>query len=267
MKFDLFISDFDWTLGCAPDVIDEGTVKAIKDYEKRGGKFCIATGRSFSSIKDICAKYGLKCVVACFQGAKIADLATDETLFEGGLDYKLAAKIAEEIEQDGVPVIAWVDDVLYYSVDSYYSDMYKNTEKVYYRRVKNVAKEVLSTARPVAKVCAVCEDCKTEELTARYAAKYGGLCTINSGSKRLIEAINPEYGKDFAVRFIAKKLGVSADKIIAAGDSTNDLEMAGKEWYFAAVGDAAESLKEKADEVTVPFNLNPVKVLLEKYCL
>lgn len=267
MKFDLFISDFDWTLGCAPDVIDEGTVKAIKEYEKKGGKFCIATGRSYSSIKDICNKYGLKCIVACFQGAKIADLTTNETLFEGGLDYKLAAKIAEEIERDGVPVIAWVDDVLYYSVDSYYSDMYKTTEKVYHRRVKNVAKEVLKTARPVEKICAVCEDGKTEELTARYVEKYGNLCTVNSGSKRLIEAINPDLDKGFAVRFIAKTLGVSLDKVIAAGDSTNDLEMAGKEWYFAAVGDAAASLKEKADEVSVPFDENPVKALLEKYCL
>lgn len=267
MKYDLFISDFDWTLGCAPDIINEETVKAIKAYEEKGGRFCVATGRSYSSIKDICNKYGLKSVVACFQGAKIADLATDKTLFEGGLDYKLAAKISAEIESDGVPVIAWIGDVLYYSVDSYYSDMYKSTEKVYYRKVKNVAEEILKAARPVAKVCAVCREGQTDELTARYAARYRDVCTINSGTKRLVEAINPKLDKAFAVRYIAKFFGVAADRIIAAGDSSNDLEMAGKEWHFVAVGDAAESLKAKADEITVPFSLNPVKVLLEKYCL
>ena len=35
MKYKLFLSDFDWTLGLAPDFIEEETVKAIKEYQKK----------------------------------------------------------------------------------------------------------------------------------------------------------------------------------------------------------------------------------------
>ena len=44
MKFDLIISDYDWTLGTSPAEISEENLVAIKEFQNKGGKFAIVTG-------------------------------------------------------------------------------------------------------------------------------------------------------------------------------------------------------------------------------
>ena len=56
-------------------------------------------------------------------------------------------------------------------------------------------------------------------------------------------------------------------EVIAVGDSTNDVSLISGEWHGVAVGNAKETLKKVAKEVTVPFSEQPIKYLLEKYCL
>ncbi len=267
MKFDLFVADFDRTLGNAPDYIAPQTVDAIKEYQKKGGNFCIVTGRSFSSIKTICDKHQIDCMVGCFQGAVIAELKTQQKFLDKGLDCELAVKIINNVEQYGYPVIAWVDDTLIFSQDSYYSDMYQKVETVKVERVDCVYKSVQKKKKDVAKICLTCERDKTKEVIEKYCQKYEKECIINSGMDGLVEFISPKWNKGNAVKFIASKLGVSLDRVITVGDSTNDLELVKGVWHGVAVGDGEQSVKNVAKEITVEYKHNPVKVLLDKYCL
>ena len=51
MKYKLVISDYDGTLGCAPqNDIDAKTLSAIKKFQAKGGKFVVCTGRMFASV-------------------------------------------------------------------------------------------------------------------------------------------------------------------------------------------------------------------------
>jgi len=267
MRFDLFVADFDGTLGIAPAHIEEENVIAIKEYVKRGGKFVICTGRMFSSIRDICNKYGLNGVVMAYQGAMINDLATGESLFSGGIEYNMASKIASELKAEGIEVIMDIDDVLYYEKVTDYVDFYRNAVKVKGELVVDISKKILEEKKPVLKVSGICDADKAKILTDKYNKLYSGKLIINNGSPNLVEVVNPECAKGNALRFIANYYNVSYDKIIAVGDSTNDIEMINGEWHGVAVGDAMEELKKYAKEITVPFKENPVKYLLEKYCL
>ena len=106
-----------------------------------------------------------------------------------------------------------------------------------------------------------------KELTKKYSEIYKGQFLFNSGADFLLEVINPKFSKGNSVRFLANYYGVPLDQVIAVGDSTNDIELLSGEWRGVAVGDAKDELKAVADEITVPFEEQPVKVLLEKYCL
>ena len=97
MKYDLFISDFDGTLG-EKDRIDEKTVSAIKEYEKKGGIFTIVTGRSFASISGIAKKYGLKGKIVGFQGSLIADIESGTIYMQEGVPYEIALKISKILD-------------------------------------------------------------------------------------------------------------------------------------------------------------------------
>lgn len=267
MKYDLFVSDFDRTLGIAPGVINDETLEAVKRYIRTGGKFVICTGRMFSSIRGICLNYGLTGPVISYQGALINDIETGKTLFEGGIDCVLAAEAARKLLNEKVQTVADIDDVMYYEKNSDYLRHYTDAVGVGAVMVDDLASFVLKNGKKVQKVGAICDPETAALLTEKYSKEYEGRLIVNNGAPFLVEIINPDCGKDFAVRFLKEYYGIDYDKIIAIGDSTNDIGLLSGEWHGVAVGDASEELKKIADEITVDFENNPVKTLLEKYCL
>lgn len=265
MKFDLFVSDFDGTLGVAPDIITPQTVDAIKKYIKAGGKFVICTGRMFSSIKRICTKYGLNGIVIAYQGATIDDLTSGKRILEGGIDYKLASKVAYELLKDGMPACVDIEDVMYCEEESEYTEFHKEFAPVY--KINSIVDMINEKKKPVMKVVTTGETERIFELTKKYQAKYNDKLIVNNGSNRLMEIINPEYSKGSSVKFLSEYYNIPYEKIIAVGDSTNDIELVNGTWHGVAVADGREELKKIAKEITVPFKDDPVKVLLEKYCI
>lgn len=267
MKFDLFVTDFDGTLGTAPNNIEPSTVKAVKEYVKKGGKFVICTGRMYCSIREICLKYGLEGLVISYQGAMINDIKTGASLFQGGVDYKLAAEVAKNLLDEKIQTVVDIDDVLYYQERTSFADYYEKAVHVQGVLVDDIVKLTLEAKKPVQKVGGICEPETAARLTEKYKALYGDKLIINNGASRLIEIINPACCKGAAVEFLSKYYNVPYEKIITVGDSTNDMELIQGAWHGVAVGDAREELKAVAKEITVPYRGKPVKLLLEKYCL
>ncbi len=268
MKYDLFISDFDETLGHNQD-IDLETVEAIKEYTLKGGIFAVCSGRHFNHLKGILRKYQIEGIVAVCQGAEIRDIKTQNILLQGGIDYKTAAEIAKLLVIDGLHPNAYVDGTLYHQGYSPYAEHYKsmNTE-LPVKETLSLEKTILDFKQTVLKLTVFEEQNKIPSLIKKYTELFKGKIVFNSGGMSLLEVINPKYGKGRAVKFIADYYKIPLDKVIAVGDSTNDLELvSSKEWHGVAVGDAVEELKIKASEITVPFRDKPVKYLLEKYCL
>ena len=267
MKYDLFVADFDGTLGTAPDIIAPETVSAIKRYVEKGGIFAVCSGRMMSSILPICRKYGFKGLVVAYQGAMISDIETGENLFSGGIDVPVALKITTELVDLGLPVIADMDDIMYFQGSSEFIDLYEKVSKVKGVKVADIIGEISEQNKKVQKILGLCGPERTKALTARLQKEYEGSLLINNGAPVLVEAVSPTCSKRVAVEFLAKYYGVPQGKVIAVGDSTNDIELLSGAWHGVAVGDGCEELKNVADEITVPFKKQPVKVLLEKYCI
>lgn len=265
MKYRLFIADYDGTLG-GFEGINPDTVHAIKEYEKRGGKFVVCTGRMFKNIRDICERYGIADAVASYQGARINKRKSGRTLFAGKVPDDLAVEILNLVKTLPVKPAVLSDNRLYYSEDSAYIDMYKKAKIIELARVKDLA-ETVSSGVEALKINVICEGIGVSEFISRFSERYNGKLIVNSGGPNLAEFINPAASKGAAVRFLAKFYGVDYDEIIAVGDSTNDIELIRGEWHGVAVGDGREELKQIADEITVPYKDQPVKHLLEKYCL
>lgn len=266
MRYKLFIADYDGTLG-GVDGIRKETVNAIKEYEKRGGKFVVCTGRMFKSIRAICEMYDIADIVVSYQGARINERKSGKTLFTDKIANSLAAEILYSIK--GLPVKPAVlsSSGLYYSGDSAYVEMYKKAEIVDVKEVSDLAKAVEKNLFDALKVNVYCDGVSVSEFVKEFGEKYKGRAIVNSGGLNLAEFVNPAASKGVSVRFLAKYYGIGSDEIIAVGDSTNDIELINGAWHGVAVGDGAEELKKIADEIAVPYSEQPVKFLLEKYCL
>lgn len=268
MKYDLFISDYDGTLGVAPkNDIDQETRQAIAKFNDKGGIFVVCSGRETSSITRILREQKMQGLVVSFQGARITDIESGKVIYSGGLSAEKAVDVIEKVGDRGLTAIAYGETNVYAQKLTPYVEHYAKAVNLSVV-LTDIKEEILRQKENISKVCWVGDNDivnKTaEELNTIY--KGEGI-KLNSGAKNLLEAINPDCGKGVAVRFIANHYGIPLDKVIAVGDSTNDIDLLTGPWHGVAVGDGREELKAIADEITVPFEQKPVKTLLEKYCL
>ena len=209
----------------------------------------------------------LKGLVASFQGARITDIQSGKSIFEGGLSLERALEALDAVDSDELTAIAYGDSEIYVQRENMRTKFYKEAVglKCF---VTDVREYLKSRKNGLYKICWVGEDSLINSVCNKLNARYNGVgLKFNSGARGLLEAINPECGKGAAVRFLANYYGVKLDEVITVGDSTNDVDLVRGEWLGVAVGDGKDELKAVAKEITVPFKDKPVKVLLEKYCL
>ena len=272
MKYKLFITDYDGTLGHAPEnTIDSEVLEAINEYEKRGGKFVICTGRMFGSIKKICDKVGLGGIAVSYQGAVIKDIKTGESLFDGGVTPESAVKVVKELRKLGILICLYIDDHLYYEENSTHHIFIEKYQLLLDTKavlVDDLCEVVLKEGKNLGKICGLCP----EEEVKKYADQLNKALAdepvmFNSGARYLVECINAEHHKGNAVRFLSKHFNIPFDQIITVGDSTNDIGLVNGPWHGVAVGDGKQALKDVAKEITVPYSEKPVLHLLKKYCL
>ena len=268
MKYKLFISDYDGTLGVAPkNDIDAETLEAIREFKAKGGIFAVCSGRETSSITRICKDSGLDGLLVSFHGARISDIVSGKYIFEGGLDAKTAVKVLNDVEREGLVPLAYAGESFFYEKFNGYIDVYEKAIRLKGFETdvkKRIAEENIKTS----KICWLGEDSLVNKVAEEMNEVYKGKgVKFNSGAKNLLEAINEKCSKGAAVRFLANYYGISLEQVIAVGDSTNDIDLISGPWHGVAVGDGREELKAVADEITVPFDEKPVKTLLSKYCL
>lgn len=268
MKFDLFISDYDGTLGVAPkNNIDHETLDAINKFIAKGGVFVVCSGRETSSITRILKENGLKGLVASFQGARISDLESGKYLFNGGLDAQTAVKLLDDVKPFGLTALAYTEDGFFYDEFTPNIDVYEKAVRLK-GEVCDVRQRILKENYKASKICWLGDDKVVNQVAEKMNEKHNKLgVKFNSGARNLLEAINSNCGKGQAVKFIADYYKIPLDRVLTVGDSTNDIELIRGEWHGVCVGDGRDELKAVAKEITVPFEQKPVKVLLEKYCL
>ena len=292
MKYKMVVADFDGTLGTAPDHIEESTVAAIREYQRKGGRFVVCTGRMLSSIRPICLKYGLTGDVIAAQGAIAANILTGDIFYSSGIPPALALEVVTDLEKDGEPVLVNVGDVLYYAAGNALTETYEKNSGVSGVAVGKLSDFLAKNQAPVQKVMAIVGAGRVEDKMEQYAEKYGGKCVvntgfdpdrlpaqiaayveryqgrlvINSGFQFLMEIISPACTKGDTVRAVAKRCGVEESEILTVGDSTNDLSLIAV-GHGVAVGDGSAALKAVAEEIAPPYAEKPVEYLLKKYCL
>ena len=169
MKYKLFISDFDGTLGEAPDNnIDEQTIDAIEQYRKKGGIFAVVTGRQYASIGPICKRHKINGVVICYQGAMIKDIETGNDILINGIDVETAIDIVERFKKEDVQIIVDIDDKMYFDTTSKYTEYFENSTHVKGNLVNNVIDVIKEKQRKLQKVCIMCPEEKVKKLTKKY---------------------------------------------------------------------------------------------------
>ncbi len=252
MKYPLFLSDFDGTLVRGDGTISETNRRAIAAYRAAGGIFAVCTGRGLGSILPRLPELGLEeGLVAAYQGATIADIATGKLLKNDGFSPEGAVKVARLLEQDGRHVHV-------YTVDAFYSNMEDDALRLY-ERVCGVKANIV-TGMPlsafigrehlrIVKELAMVHKEERAPLIEWLTPRLGGEYYATSSSDFLVEVMPATQSKGAAVDFLCEYYALPREKCAAIGDQLNDLPMLMRASGKFAVANAEEALRAHAHVV------------------
>lgn len=242
----MVVADIDGTIYTPERGITEEVKESIKNLNKKGIQFAIATGRTYSSARHVADLIGIKCPLICYQGG-LVNSYEGEILDVKYLDEKIAREIIRECRSRKIHLNVYVEDKLYVENDDKYIKDYIGDKGIDYFKVNSFDELNFSKLN---KLLAIKYDEKfIDNLIKELGARYPEIYVVKSYIY-FCEIANKEATKGNAIKFLAKKYGISEREVMAIGDQNNDIEMVETAGIGVAMGNGTEEIKAKADYIT-----------------
>lgn len=253
-KIKLIAFDIDGTiLPRGAKDIEDSTKLAIKEFEDRGGKIMIATGRCPYFIPE-CIRQNIKTdYYVTVNGALLTD---------GGFNTIHKTVIKEEYFKKLLKTGLKLDIAMGYkfekaiAVYNRFEDYVRvYTGKLYPELELNYEKEQnyhLDHGLPMG-----CFAISNDDDLERFASATPEVEWVHA-YKGAMECYSKEASKANGIKYVAEKLGISMDEVMVFGDSENDIDMIQKAGIGVAMGNADDNVKAVADHVTTDCGNNGV---------
>ncbi len=248
--------DLDETLLGNDRTISKRNIMAIKQASSLGIKFIPATGRGYNSVEDTLEELGLlgqeNEYVISYNGGAVTENKGNRLLYFQGLPFDLAQKLYQRGLSYHVCIHVYTKDMVYIyrfwqeemdylagrmQVTEIFTEnldflagqdivkvLYVNTDYSYLQKIETELKDI------------------TQEIDVSYS------------SNRYIEFNHKGVNKGAGLRFIANRLEVRPEEIIAIGDNFNDLSMIQAAGLGVGVQNTVKDMKPLCDYITTATN-------------
>jgi Cof subfamily protein (haloacid dehalogenase superfamily) len=265
--FDLVASDLDGTLLSSEDSVSTRTLSAMRRVLDSGAFFVFATGRPPRWIYPVAEETGHHSYAVGSNGAVILDLSlpaeTDHLLHSSLISPDEALSIVAAIRSVSPRSAFAIDGPLGFGHDPNYVPSWAIPTD--YR----IAPVEALISGPVLKVLF-----KDPDITlARYEALGEALADKGSltfgsavpvpGATTLLEVMASNVSKASALQWICDREGISSARVLAFGDMPNDAEMLEWAGHGVAMGNAHDSIKSLANQVTHSNDDHGVAAVIE----
>lgn len=266
MRYKMIALDLDGTLNNDQKVITQKTKDALIEVQKQGIVVVLASGRPTPGMKresdelELEKYHGL---LLSYNGGRIVDVTTKQVIYEKSLPKVTAVKFLKHLEDFKVTPI--VDDSNhYYTTDrkEFMIEFESKLNNMGIKIVDNVADDL--DFSPVKILIAAPNEYLmpiSDEITKPFRHE---LSFIHS-SPVYLEATMKGINKASSLQNICDYLHIKPEEIMAFGDAQNDISMLEFAGLGVAMGNAMDSVKEIADEVTLSNNEDGIAFTLEKY--
>lgn len=273
--FDLVILDLDGTI---IDLyhhkpISPAVCAAIAEVQAAGVPVTIATGRTLDYVRRHVAHLGITTPVVTAQGAVIGDPVSGKILTETTIPLTIARD-----------AMAWIDahpyvTALYFLDPQGHTQIYQNhdgPEPDFYehvfgnpRRRHARLSELVAAAdtHPPLKFLVVGNADDSEELLAELTANFSPALTITRTHPRLVEGTAAGIDKGTGALHLCDLLGVDPQRVLALGDSDNDIPVLKVAGYAVAMGNATPGARAVADWEAPPVEEDGAAVALRRLVL
>lgn len=287
MNCKMIIMDMDGTLLSSEGKITERTKNALMQAQKKGIRVVLASGRSWKTLKGFGEELQMGSYDGWFIGVNGAALTETKTMNHTVISQLQVDEINEIFEcasPFGVEIMGVLDSTIYDWIPDGLREI-----KRQYRIENNIASDVPWTGGVFALIadqrkgyseiydipgvetiqCPVNKMtfCHTPEVLSKVYAELmqtlGHKYNFVRTSPQWIECTPKSVSKGNAIRMLQNQLGITKEETIIFGDGENDLSMFDC-GHAVAMGNAMETVKAQADEITLDNNSDGIAVVIEK---
>ena len=242
----LIASDLDGTLFGADHTLSERTIAAIRSAHEAGIRVVAATGRSFTSAVPRLRPAGVIGHAVCSNGSLVHDVVANVTEHRFPIDPVHVARFFAadviEIGNDSFADIAFTHD------DLGATPTLVGRPQSHHRTTK------LMVQHPYF---------EQDELRARLLPHLVDPLNVSCSGVEFVEVTGHGVDKSTGLSHLCDRWGISAREVVAFGDNHNDVGMLLWAGHGVAMGNAADSAIEVADEVIGDHRDDAVAVYIE----
>jgi Cof subfamily protein (haloacid dehalogenase superfamily) len=261
--------DLDNTL-VGPNLSFSPRVKtAVARALAQGVRVTIATGRGPSPTDQFAAALDLTTPLICFQGGIVYDYRIRRILHETRLDPAAVPIIVRLAKERGWNLQFEMPDMIYLPRESNHPQELLELLRVSnWRRVDNFLSDLPETPHKfILSVHNRAErDALAAELRASFASEVAEITVVPS-HPILVEGLPRGMSKAVGLIWLAERLKIAPNEVMAVGDNDNDAEMLNWAGLGVAMSDGSPAAIEAADTTVPPVSEDGAAVALEKYVL
>lgn len=278
--------DIDGTLLNSKNELTPKTIEVLKKASESGVYIVLTSGRISDNVMNFCMQIGADKYLISENGASIINLQTNEIIYTNYMSKEVVNQVLDMCEENSIYYMVYsqreliVKNLKYMSLFFYKQnynpnarikqvvagrDYINNTtseitkmmicdeDRSVYRGIVKKLKEIKEIdVLPVPHVSIKKLQLDGEEKTIKYS--YADISAKNCN-------------KWTAVEFLANKLGIKKEEIIAIGDNINDMHMIYNAGLGVCMGNGSPYVKKIANVVAPSNDKEGVAQIVEKYVL
>ncbi len=224
----------------------------------------VVTGRMFQAARPFVIELGLTAPTICYQGAWVVDNATQKRLFDRPIAPDLVREILEAFNTEDLHLQLYSDDRYYCERSNRFSELYASIAGV--APVVGPLGERFAR-RGATKAVVIADPERAAEVEISAHRLFGERLYITRSYPEFVEMLDPGVDKGKALAFVVRHLGLSMDRVLAIGDSWNDLPILRQAGIGVAMGNAPPEVRACADAVVGDVAADGVCEALERFVL
>ena len=261
--------DLDDTVLRSDLTISYHTRNVIKKAEDAGVIVVLASGRVPAAMERFAHILGMDKrpgYLVCGNGTIVQESHTNNILHERHIDEEVVLKVYDLVDAEGFPVQIYEEDCIYVSHQNEYTkhdEQLSGMRQVVVENFRGMmaagnCHKIIIPGDPALLV-------PLEKLLRNYLEDEA---TIFTSKPYLLEILPAETNKGSALAWIAEKIGIKREEVMAIGDSMNDEAMIRWAGTSVAMINGDERIKSIAAIVTEKTNDEEgVAEIIEKYIL
>lgn len=240
--------------------------KVLLEAQAKGVYVVLASGRPTSAMTAYAKELELDLndsYMLSFNGAIVSRVKDDLVLFEQKLTVDQVHELYDYSVKRKTHIITYLDDEIISESDSEFIEIEKEITGMAHLKVTSF-KDAID--KPTVKCILLEEPQYLKSLEADLKAAMPHL-SVSMSKPFFLEVAQNGIDKASSLRFLAQKLGIRQDEIIAVGNAGNDLTMIEYAGLGVWVDNVTPELRDKADLIVASNNDDGVAEVVQKYIL